>query len=96
MGQRLANLSTYHAPSSEAQPCRMSSIRLRSCLGRGRYDHDVGRQYRERTNTLSLEIFNAVSRADFDAANALCFILSLFAVLLFLATEVLMRRALKS
>ena len=35
-------------------------------------------------------------RADFDAANALCFILSLFAVLLFLATEVLMRRALKS
>lgn len=42
------------------------------------------------------QIFNAVSRADFDAANALCLILSLFAVLLFLATEVLMRRALKS
>ena len=42
------------------------------------------------------QIFNAVSRADFDVANALCFILSLFAVLLFLATEVLMRRALKS
>lgn len=56
----------------------------------------LGGNIAERTNTLSLEIFNAVSRADFDAANALCFILSLFAVLLFLATEVLMRRALKS
>lgn len=48
-----------------------------------------------RTNTLSLEIFNAVSRVDFDAANALCFILSLFAIVLFLATEALMRRTLK-
>ena len=56
----------------------------------------LGGNIAERTNTLSLEIFNAVSRADFDATNALCFILSLFAVLLFLATEVLMRRALKS
>ena len=56
----------------------------------------LGGNIAERTNTLSLEIFNAVPRADFDAANALCFILSLFAVLLFLATEVLMRRALKS
>lgn len=56
----------------------------------------LGGNIAERTNTLSLEIFNAVSRADFDAANALCFILSLFAVLLFLATEALMRRALKS
>lgn len=56
----------------------------------------LGGNIAERTNTLSLEIFNAVSRADFDAANPLCFILSLFAVLLFLATEVLMRRALKS
>ena len=43
----------------------------------------LGGNIAERTNTLSLEIFNAVSRADFDAANALCFILSLFAVLLF-------------
>ncbi len=56
----------------------------------------LGGNIAERTNTLSLEIFNAVSRADFDVANALCFILSLFAVLLFLATEALMRRALKS
>ena len=48
-----------------------------------------------RTNTLSLEIFNAVSRVDFDTANALCFILSLFAIVLFLATEALMRRTLK-
>lgn len=56
----------------------------------------LGGNIAERTNTLSLEIFNAVSRADFDVANALCFILSLFAVLLFLATEAFMRRALKS
>lgn len=56
----------------------------------------LGGNIAEHTNTLSLEIFNAVSRADFDVANALCFILSLFAVLLFLATEALMRRALKS
>lgn len=43
----------------------------------------LGGNIAERTITLSLEIFNAVSRADFDAANALCLILSLFAVLLF-------------
>lgn len=31
----------------------------------------LGGNISELTNTLSLEIFNAVSRADFDAANAL-------------------------
>ena len=44
------------------------------------------------TITLSLEIFNAVSRADFDAANALCLLLSLFAAVIFLAAELLSRR----
>lgn len=53
----------------------------------------LGGNIAERTNTLSLEIFNAVSRADFDAANTLCLILSLFAVLLFLTTEWLMRKS---
>ena len=52
----------------------------------------LGGNISERTNTLSLEIFNAVSRADFDAANTLCLLLSLFAALLFLASEALMRR----
>lgn len=52
----------------------------------------LGGNISERTNTLSLEIFNAVSRADFDAANTLCLLLSLFAAMLFLASEALMRR----
>ncbi len=52
----------------------------------------LGGNISERTNTLSLEIFNAVSRADFDAANALCLLLSLFAAVMFLASEALMRR----
>lgn len=47
----------------------------------------LGGNISERTNTLSLEIFNAVSRADFDAANALCLLLSLFAAVIFLAAE---------
>lgn len=43
--------------------------------------------------TIPLEIFNAVSRADFDAANALCLLLSLFAAVIFLAAELLIRRS---
>lgn len=53
----------------------------------------LGGNISERTNTLSLEIFNAVSRADFDAANALCLLLSLFAAVIFLAAELLIRRS---
>ncbi len=53
----------------------------------------LGGNISERTNTLSLEIFNA----DFDAANALCLLLSLFAALfaavIFLAAELLIRRS---
>lgn len=51
----------------------------------------LGGNISERTNTLSLEIFNAVSRADFDAANALCLLLSRFAAVIFLAAELLIR-----
>lgn len=47
----------------------------------------LGGNISELTNTLSLEIFNAVSRVDFDAANALCLLLSLF------AAELLIRRS---
>lgn len=53
----------------------------------------LGGNISERTNTLSLEIFNAVSHADFDAANALCLLLSLFAAIIFLAAELLIRRS---
>ena len=53
----------------------------------------LGGNISERTNTLSLEIFNAVSRADFDAANALCLLLSLLATVIFLAAELLIRRS---
>lgn len=45
-----------------------------------------------KTNTLSLEIFNAVSRADFDAATALCLILSAFTLVVFGLLEALRRR----
>ena len=53
----------------------------------------LGGNISERTNTLSLEIFNAVSRVDFDAANALCLLLSLLAAVIFLAAELLIRRS---
>lgn len=52
----------------------------------------LGGNISERTNTLSLEIFNAVLRVDFDAANALCLLLSLLATVIFLAAELLIRR----
>ena len=48
-----------------------------------------------RTNTLSLEIFNAVGRADYDVANALCVVLVITAVLLFIAMETIMKRSIK-
>ena len=48
-----------------------------------------------KTNTLSLEIFNAVSRADFDVANALCVVLSLFAALLFIVMEIILKKSIK-
>ncbi len=48
-----------------------------------------------KTNTLSLEIYNSVSRGDFDAATALCVILSLAALVFFIAIELLRRRACK-
>ena len=38
-----------------------------------------------RTNTLSLEIFNSVSRGDFDSAAFLCTILAAFAALIYVA-----------
>lgn len=45
------------------------------------------------TNTLSFEIFNAVSRADFAAATALCLFLSVFTLAVFSFLGALERRA---
>lgn len=52
----------------------------------------VGGNLSGKTNTLSLEIFNAVSRADFDAAATLCLVLSIFTILIFAVLEGLRRR----
>ena len=53
----------------------------------------LGGNISKRTNTHSLEIYNAVSHADCDAATALCLLLSLFAAVIFLAAELLIRRS---
>lgn len=43
----------------------------------------LGGNIADRTNTLSLEIFNCVSRGDFDAATALCVLLAGFAAVVY-------------
>ena len=52
----------------------------------------VGGNLSGKTNTLSLGIFNAVSRADFDAAAALCLVLSVFTIVVFAVLEAIRRR----
>ena len=46
-----------------------------------------------RTNTLSLEIFNAVGRGDFDAASILCALLAALALVLYVLLEAVRRDA---
>lgn len=53
----------------------------------------VGGNISDRTNTLSLEIWNAVSRADFNVATTLCLLLSAFTLLIFIVLDRLQRRA---
>ncbi|MDO5531938.1 molybdenum ABC transporter permease [Sutterella sp.] len=53
----------------------------------------IGGNIQGRTNTLSLEIYNAVSRADFDAATILCLMLSAFTLVVFAVLEGLRRGA---
>lgn len=55
----------------------------------------LGGNISDRTNTLSLEIFNAVSRADFDAATALCLVLSVFTFVVFCLLEFVEKRSYK-
>ena len=45
-----------------------------------------------RTNTLSLEIFNSVSRGDFETASSLCFLLAAFGLILYIMLEKLQRK----
>lgn len=47
----------------------------------------LGGNVADRTNTLSLEIFNAVGRGDFEAATWLCVVLAVTALVLFAALE---------
>ena len=55
----------------------------------------LGGNISDRTNTLSLEIFNAVSRAEFDAATALCLLPTIFTFVVFCLLEIIQKRAVK-
>jgi len=51
----------------------------------------IGGNIAGRTNTISLEIFNCVSRGDFEQAETLCFLLAAVGLLFFIALEKLQR-----
>ncbi len=53
----------------------------------------LGGNVSDKTNTLSLEIYNAVGRRDFDTATALCAVLAAVALVLYAALELLRRRS---
>lgn len=53
----------------------------------------LGGNISDRTNTLSLEIFNSVSRGDFENATFLCWLLAGFTALIYLGLELLSRYA---
>ena len=53
----------------------------------------LGGNVSDKTNTLSLEIYNAVGRWDFDTATALCAVLAAVALVLYAALELLRRRS---
>ena len=53
----------------------------------------LGGNVSDKTNTLSLKIYNAVGRGDFDTATALCSVLAAVALVLYAALELLRRRS---
>lgn len=53
----------------------------------------LGGNVSDKTNTLSLEIYNTVGRGDFDTATALCAVLAAVALVLYAALELLRRRS---
>lgn len=71
-------------------PLARNSIVAGLLLGLARASGEVGitmmlgGNIADRTNTLSLEIFNCVSRGDFDAATGLCVLLAGFAAAVYL------------
>lgn len=71
-------------------PLARNSIVAGLLLGLARASGEVGitmmlgGNIADRTNTLSLEIFNCVSRGDFDAATGLCVLLAGFAAVVYL------------
>jgi molybdate transport system permease protein len=44
----------------------------------------LGGNVANKTNTLSLEVYNSVARGDFDTASQLCAVLAAFALVLYL------------
>lgn len=80
-------------------PCVRNAVLAALLLGTARASGEVGitmmigGNVAGRTNTLSLEIFNAVSRGDFDAATLLCVVLAAVAIALYVALEVLRGRS---
>lgn len=52
----------------------------------------IGGNVADRTNTLSLEIFNAVGRGDFDTATFLCVVLAVLALVLYVLLELLRQK----
>ena len=88
-----ASTDSLATPRRSAESRGGAPSRLRRVSGEVGITMMLDGNISERTNTLSLEIFNAVSHADFDAANALCLLLSLFAAVIFLAAELLIRRS---
>ncbi len=52
----------------------------------------IGGNVANSTNTLSLEIFNAVGRGDFETATFLCVILAALALVLYICLEMLRRK----
>ena len=80
-------------------PCVRNALLAALLLGTARASGEVGitmmigGNVAGRTNTLSLEIFNAVSRGDFEAASFLCAVLTAVAIVLYAALEVLRGRS---
>lgn len=74
-------------------PCVRNAVAAALLLGTARASGEVGitmmlgGNISGRTNTLSLEIFNAVGRGDFEAATALCLVLAAVALVLYAALE---------
>lgn len=53
----------------------------------------LGGNVADRTNTLSLEIFNAVGRGDFESATWLCLVLAAVALVLYVSLELIRNKS---